>query len=251
VAWTNTVPSLPYSVRYRPVGNPVFQIRTNNNATSVNLTGLTPATTYEGQILSACGAVSEFFTFTTLVDGGCTIPTGLSAGYVASTTALVTWNAVSAATSYILRWRRVGGTFYTQTIVNAPVTSHLITGLVVGMTYEISIRSRCGMISTTFSPAIMYLHAPPSRQAQVSDESPISVYPNPSKGEFTLRFHDVGEQQARVVVGDLFGRPVYRKAFVTTFGENQLTETIQAPPGVYVVTLLVGEARHAVKWILE
>ncbi len=251
VNWTNLVPSTPYSLRYRPVGNPTFQIRTNINTTSVNLTGLLSATTYEGQIISACGAESEFFTFTTLSGGGCTLPTGLSAGYIASTTALATWNTVDAATSYILRWRPVGGTFYTQTIVTAPATSHLITGLVAGTTYEISVRSRCGTLATVFSAPVSYLHTLPSRLTQFAASSEILLYPNPSQGDFAVRFVSEIEQSAEITVVDLSGRAVYRKTMVAREGENQFSDTVQVARGVYVVSLRLGATVRNVKWVVE
>ena len=251
VGWTNLVASTPYSVRYRPVGTTPFQIRTNINTTSVNLTGLLSGTTYEGQILSACGAISEFFSFTTLTGGGCTTPTGMTAGYIALTTALAAWNAVDAATSYVLRWRPVGGTLYNQTIVNAPATSFLITGLAVGTTYEISVRSRCGTISTTFSAPVIYFHSPPTRQAQTSAASEMALYPNPSKGNFTLRFTSEAEPSAEITVAELTGRVVYRRTFEAASGENLIAETLSVARGVYVVTLKHGATHRSVKWVVE
>jgi hypothetical protein len=90
---------------------------------------------------------------------GCTPPTpptscgtvtGLTSSSVGSTTATVSWTAVSGATSYSLQYRAVGSA--TWTAVTTSATSAALTGLTVSTAYEFQVTSSCsgtlGTVST-------------------------------------------------------------------------------------------------------
>jgi len=90
---------------------------------------------------------------------GCTPPTpptscgtvtGLTSSSVGSTTATVSWTAVSGATSYSLQYRAVGSA--TWTTVTTSATSANLTGLTVSTAYEFQVTSSCsgtlGTVST-------------------------------------------------------------------------------------------------------
>ena len=90
---------------------------------------------------------------------GCTPPTpptscgtvtGLTASSVGSTTATVSWTAVSGATAYSLQYRAVGSA--TWTTVSTAATSASLTGLTVSTAYEFQVTSSCsGTLGTVSS----------------------------------------------------------------------------------------------------
>lgn len=69
-----------------------------------------------------------------------TVPTGLSVGSVAGTTATVSWNAVTSAT-YDLRYRVTGASTWNTTAVSGTTTT--LNGLTSETTYEVQVRSKC------------------------------------------------------------------------------------------------------------
>ncbi|MBK6903548.1 MAG: S8 family serine peptidase [Saprospirales bacterium] len=71
----------------------------------------------------------------------CNAPGSQSSSNVTSTTATVTWGAVSGASTYDLRYRPSGGS-YTQVSAIA-ATSYGLTGLAASTTYQWSVRTNC------------------------------------------------------------------------------------------------------------
>lgn len=74
-----------------------------------------------------------------------TTPTGLGSSNVGTTTATLSWNAVSNA-SYDVRYRPVGGSWTTASVSG---TSTDLTGLASGTQYEAQVRSTCPDNSTS------------------------------------------------------------------------------------------------------
>lgn len=80
----------------------------------------------------------------------CGTVTGLTASSVGSTTATVSWSAVSGATAYSLQYRAVGSA--TWTTVSTATTSASLTGLTVSTAYEFQVTSSCsGTLGTVSS----------------------------------------------------------------------------------------------------
>jgi hypothetical protein len=77
-----------------------------------------------------------------------TTPTGLAASNVASTSATLSWTAVSGAT-YDVQYRPVGGT--TWTTVAASSNSLGVTGLAAATQYEAQVRSKCSTTTSAYS----------------------------------------------------------------------------------------------------
>ncbi len=67
-----------------------------------------------------------------------TTPTGLSSSGITSSSASLSWNAVSGATSYDVQIRPQGGTYSTY---NVTTNSYTATGLTASTTYEWSVRA--------------------------------------------------------------------------------------------------------------
>ncbi|MFI5218487.1 MAG: fibronectin type III domain-containing protein [Bacteroidia bacterium] len=151
LSWASVSNALTYNVRYRPyqVPNATWTTLTSQT-TSVNITGLTPATQYEWQVRTGCSGLNGTITysaytqsalFTTLSSNTtCAVPTGLFTNNITSTSATTHWTS-TGATSYRVRYRQVSTVAWT--IVSASTNSKNLTGLTPSTAYEWQVRSRC------------------------------------------------------------------------------------------------------------
>ncbi len=65
----------------------------------------------------------------------------------------------------------------------------------------------------------------------------ISVYPNPSRGIFTLRFSRIPSSDFIVSVTDLSGKEVYRKSFTRQNSDSKINLNLDVAPGFYFVAI--------------
>jgi hypothetical protein len=154
VSWNPTL-SATYIIQYRAVGTTVWTTINTPNS-NLQLTGLTPYTTYEVQIASICsGSTNPYGTpkvFTTRPT--CEMaPIGLTVTNLTINSAQVDWNAFPAAT-YVLRYREVG--FTSWTTVNLAVNTYLLTGLTEETQYELQVANVCGGTTQTFTAPYVF-----------------------------------------------------------------------------------------------
>lgn len=81
------------------------------------------------------------------------VPTGLQASNVSTTTATVSWDEISGIT-YDLRYREVGGPTWTTTNVSAATLQ--LTGLTALTQYEAQVRSNCGSFDSAYSSSVNF-----------------------------------------------------------------------------------------------
>ncbi|MGV9012157.1 MAG: M43 family zinc metalloprotease [Flavobacteriales bacterium] len=79
----------------------------------------------------------------------CATPTGLSTSTITSSTASITWNAVSGATSYDVQFRTTGSGSWTSGNVSGNSAS--LTGLTATTAYEWQVRSNCANGTSNWS----------------------------------------------------------------------------------------------------
>ncbi|MDR6516639.1 GEVED domain-containing protein [Chryseobacterium camelliae] len=157
VTWTGATNNITYLVQYRVSGTTAW---TNVYASTLigniplNITGLTPATTYDVQISAVCsntaGTPTAIKTFTTRCDP---TPPNVTISNVTATTAVVTWAPVAASSSYVLRYRVVGSTQWIDvtTIPTTPGNTYTLTNLSPYTTYEVQVANKCNG-ETTVNP---------------------------------------------------------------------------------------------------
>ncbi|UZT95897.1 fibronectin type III domain-containing protein [Chryseobacterium fluminis] len=151
INWTGATNNLSYLVRYRVQGPPAgpwteVYASTQLGNIPLNVSGLTPATTYEVQIAAVCGATAGTFTavrtFTTKCDP---TPPTVTITNVTTNSAVVSWGPIAASSNYILRYRIVGSTLPWTVIdpVPAPGNTFTLTNLTPYTTYEVQVANRC------------------------------------------------------------------------------------------------------------
>jgi hypothetical protein len=112
-------------------------------ALSKVLTGLNPSTSHDYRMRAECptgwSVWGDVDVFTTIQ---CDIPTNLSAINISSTVAQTTWDAVSSATGYEIRYR-VKDSSDPFVEKNAGSNSKWVTGLTAATEYEYQVRTIC------------------------------------------------------------------------------------------------------------
>jgi hypothetical protein len=156
VSWS-TVTGATYDVQYRPTGSTLWNTVPASTAT-VSISGLTSNTAYEVQVRSKCGSTmsawSASVNFTTLTPAcTATVPTGLAASGVTTTSATLTWNTVNGA-SYDVQYRPTGTSTWTN--VGATTTSISISALTANTPYEAQVRSKCTSTTSSWSASVTF-----------------------------------------------------------------------------------------------
>uniref|UniRef100_UPI00262720B0 GEVED domain-containing protein n=1 Tax=uncultured Chryseobacterium sp. TaxID=259322 RepID=UPI00262720B0 len=156
VNWTGATNNITYLVQYREQGatawTDVYASTLLGNV-PLNLTGLTPATTYEVQISAVCGNTAgtptTIKTFTTRCDP---TPPNVTVSNVTTNSAQITWTPLATSATYVLRYRVVGTATWTQiNLPLPPANTYTLGSLSPYTTYEVQIANICNG-ETTINP---------------------------------------------------------------------------------------------------
>ena len=158
LSWNASAQASSYNVLYQPSGG-TWTLAQNVTSTNYTVTGLTNGTTYnfevEGVNTYGTSGPSNVVTGTTIVASGSppSAPTGLTVGTVTSTTANLSWNAVSGATNYTVLYSTNSGSSWTidSTDGTASTTSYTVTGLSGNTTYSFAVTANNSYGSSTHS----------------------------------------------------------------------------------------------------
>lgn len=152
VNWT-AVPNVTYQVRYRKQGPPAGAWQTAYASTQLaniplTVTGLDPATIYDVEIATVCGANVGTFSPTTSFSTRCDpTPPSITINNITAYSATVTWAPLVPNATYIMRYRIVGSgaTGWSADIAlpNAPANSYALTSLTPYTSYEVQIANQC------------------------------------------------------------------------------------------------------------
>ena len=147
ISWTAVSGSIGYEYVIDNVSTVPTGSGTATTSTTYSASGLTASTTYYAHVRNNCGSgnYSAWVTipFTTLGTVTCASVTGLTASAITSSSATVTWTAVSGSTGYEYVTNTTAadptgsGTATTATTYNA-------TGLTASTTYYAHVRNNCG-----------------------------------------------------------------------------------------------------------
>jgi hypothetical protein len=91
--------------------------------------------------------------FTITSGSGCGSPSGLTASSIGTTSATVSWTAVSGATSYDVDYKASSSSTWTNAATATIVISIGLTGLTQGTTYDYRVRTNCASGSSAYSAA--------------------------------------------------------------------------------------------------
>ncbi|MBP6025188.1 T9SS type A sorting domain-containing protein [Ferruginibacter sp.] len=155
VSWTAVANAVSYDVDYQVTGAGTWtNAATATATTSVNLSGLTQGTAYSWRVRATCAAGSGNYTtssFTTTAP--CGTPTGLVSSAVTSSTATVSWSAVSGATSYAVDYKLNASGTWTSATASTAATSVNLSGLTASSLYDWRVSATCASGTSAFGTA--------------------------------------------------------------------------------------------------
>jgi hypothetical protein len=152
LSWAAVSGASSYNVQYRVNGTTTWTT-VSATATTTSVSGLSAATTYQYQVQAVCsgtsGSYSATSTFTTATSTSCGTPASLTSSSITTTSATVSWGAVSGASSYNVQYRVNGTT--TWTTVTSTTNSRSLTGLTANTTYQYQVQAVCSGTSGSYS----------------------------------------------------------------------------------------------------
>jgi subtilisin-like proprotein convertase family protein len=77
------------------------------------------------------------------------------------------------------------------------------------------------------------------------------LYPNPNKGNFTIRFTSANTAGVVVVVNDMLGRKIYENKFENNGNFNENIQLKNVTAGVYLVSVIDGDRKGVSKIVIE
>jgi len=101
--------------------------------------------------------------------GPCTVPSGLSASSIFSSSAKVSWSAIATAEKYNLRYKEASASAWTA-VNNIAATFYNLSGLTPSTTYKFKVQSVCegGEKSAFSTPVAKFKTAPPGTYCSIS-----------------------------------------------------------------------------------
>jgi hypothetical protein len=230
-------------------GNPeVLDVTTPGiTTTSYTATGLTPGFSYKFKVRGYCGGDhsdwSAVYTFTasdstggggdTIVFTPCDEPTGLSVSEIGTSSALLSWSSVDAASKYRVRVEDGSGNPVPFALTAGTVTnSYTVSGLNAGSNYKFKVRTICTMEKSGWSDWFDFATNP----LRLGAASPAQIYPNPA-GEYVNIQVQMGEEMMTLNIVDVSGRVWYTETLSGAGAQLAQIGTSDFPAGIYQVIL--------------
>lgn len=159
ISWSAAAGAVTYTLQWKVTGATGWNTVSGINGTSHALSGLAAGTSYTTRVLSVCSSVSSANTpsisFTTTAVATCAVPTNPAAGSITSSSAVITWNAVSGAVTYRLQWKLASASTWT-TVNNIPGTTHTLSGLAANTAYNFRVRTNCASTNSANTATVVF-----------------------------------------------------------------------------------------------
>ena len=259
VSWTAVSGATSYTLRYRPTGGTWTSVVVTSNTRT--LTGLSSSTVYEVQVLSTCSsgnsAYSSSISFTTLTP--CGVPTNLSTTLITNTSARLNWTAVSGATSYTVKIRRVGFTTWSTYIVSTNY-KQLGNVLTACKSYEWKVMATCPSGTSAYSTLRTFSTTGCGMSGKNEDDlhddaailPTLALQPNPANDWVQISFEGIAQTKATISVYDIAGKLVYRTQYNNNEGENAITISVgDLASGCYFVEVVNSNGRMSEKLVVR
>ncbi len=156
LSWNTVAGATLYNVSYKIDTASAWRDTVNLVNNSVKLKFLRANTKYVFRVQANCPfGLSDFSpntAFTTSGTANCGAPTGLVTAQNTASSATLTWNKVSGATSYLLQFKRAAQNPWSLDIAVSD-TSFLVTGLAASTNCQFRVRALCGANYSNYTSA--------------------------------------------------------------------------------------------------
>lgn len=187
VSWNAVASALSYDVDYKAASSGTWiNAATATTSLSVNLASLSQGTLYDWRVKATCSGGSGNYVqsqFTTTAP--CNAPSGLTSSAITSSSATVSWSAVSGAVSYDVDYKLNSSGTWTNAATGTASTSVNLSGLTASSLYDWRVRANCGA-----SGSSAYSQAQFTTSAASTCPGPYDVSTNGSRnGAATIPFN--------------------------------------------------------------
>lgn len=149
VAWTAVSGAVSYTVEYKENISSIWNTLPNTTSTSINITGLNPATLYDWHVKTNCTGGSSAYvasSFTTL--STCGAPASLTSSVSGANNLSFSWSAVAGAVDYTFEYKLSTSSIWTT--VTTAATSFVINNAAAGL-YNCRVKTNCTGGSSTYT----------------------------------------------------------------------------------------------------
>ena len=155
VSWTAVASALSYDVDYKLTSSSIWtNAATATASTSVNIAGLTQGTVYDWRVRATCsGGSGNYIAAQFTTTAPCGTPTGLASSAITSSSATVSWTAVSGATSYAVDYKLNSTGTWTSATASTASTSINLSGLTASSLYDFRVNATCASGTSPFAAA--------------------------------------------------------------------------------------------------
>jgi hypothetical protein len=178
----------------------------------------------------------------------------VSISNITATSAQINWTPATGAIQYNLRYRKVGTTTWTNTIIsNGLASSITIEGLSASSTYEFQLRTKCNSNPDEFSPySAVFTFVTPAQRIEKIEALSTLIYPNPTNSNINVVISATSETQTTIRITDLLGRVLLNETEELLSGNNTITYNIsEYAAGVYLVHVGNGNTQQVYKVVKE
>jgi hypothetical protein len=155
VSWNAVASALSYDVDYKAASSGTWiNAATATTSLSVNLASLTQGTLYDWRVRATCSGGSGNYVqaqFTTTAP--CNAPTGLSSSAITSSSATVSWSAVSGANNYDVDYKINTSSTWTNAATATTSTSVNLSSLTASTLYDWRVRANCASGASAYTQA--------------------------------------------------------------------------------------------------
>lgn len=157
VSWGAVSGASSYAVDYKLSSSSTWiSAETATTSTSEVLSGLTAGYVYDWRVRTNCSSGSSTYTqaqFTTTATATCDAPVGLTSSAITTSSAVISWTAVSGASSYAVDYKLSSAGTWISAETATTSTSDALSGLAAGSTYDWRVRTNCSSSNSSYTQA--------------------------------------------------------------------------------------------------
>ncbi|QEC66012.1 T9SS type A sorting domain-containing protein [Panacibacter ginsenosidivorans] len=146
ISWSSATGATSYDVDYKDAASSSWiNAATGTTAISVDLSSLNYSTVYDWRVKTNCASGSSAYStsqFTTATPV-CNDPSGLVSSAISSSTATISWSAVTGAASYDIDYKDAASINWVNAATGTTATSVNLSSLNANTTYDWRVRTNC------------------------------------------------------------------------------------------------------------
>jgi hypothetical protein len=286
LSWAAVSGAVSYNLQYK-LSSASSWTTVNTTSTSYALSGLTAATAYQFQVQAVCSSTSSSYSaatsFTTLSSAGCSDTyesnnTSSTASTIATNTdiyALISsstdkdwfkFTTTAAAPKVNVLLQNLPADYdvrlYNASVSqlgisqNGSTTSESIkyNSSSAAATYYVQVYGYNSAYNTTscyklrINTSASNFRIDQNETLTVKDQSyNLSIYPNPSQGEFSIAFNAFSKQEAKILVYDISGKLVSHLNYTTNEGTNVVNMKQKLSTGMYFLNVITDTDQFKAK----